>query len=70
MPDKTFDTNLMIVEKHDAANYATGVYRYPGSKQIASNTIVPTKTKQQSAGTQTSNFGHAQNPSCQNNQKR
>jgi hypothetical protein len=69
MPKNTLDTILMIAEKHDAANHATGIYRKPGSKQIVFIATVHAKTKQQSALTQTSNFGHAQNPPCQNNQQ-
>jgi hypothetical protein len=69
MPENTLDTILMIAEKHDVANHATSIYRYPGSKQIAFNTTAQAKTKQQSAPTQTSNFRHAKNPPHQNNQQ-
>jgi hypothetical protein len=67
MPENTLDTILIIAEKHDSANHATGIYRHPGSKQIASNATVQVKTKQQSRPIQTNNFGHVQNPTCQNN---
>jgi hypothetical protein len=69
MLENTLNTILTIAEKYDAANYATGIYRYSGNTQIASNATVQAKTKQQSAPTQTSNFGHAQNPPHQNNQQ-
>jgi hypothetical protein len=69
MPKNTLDTILTIAEKHDTANYATGVYRHHRSKQIASNATAQEKTKQQSALTQTSNFGYVQNPLYQNNQQ-
>jgi hypothetical protein len=45
MPENTLNTILMIAEKHDAVNYATGIYRYLGSKQIASNATAQAKTK-------------------------
>jgi hypothetical protein len=67
MPENMLDTILMIADKHNVANHATGIYWYPQSKQIASNTTAQAKTKQQSVPTQTSNFAHAKNPSCQNN---
>jgi hypothetical protein len=68
MLKNTLDTILTIVEKHNRANYTPGIYRYPGSKQIASNAIAQAKPKQLSAPTQTSNFRHVQNPQHQNNQ--
>jgi hypothetical protein len=40
MPENTLDTIIMITDKHDAANHAIGIYRHPGSKQIASNATV------------------------------
>jgi hypothetical protein len=69
MPENTLDTILIIAEKHNAANHTTGIYRHPGNKQIASNATAQAKTIQQLAPTQTSNFGHIQNPPHQNNQQ-
>jgi hypothetical protein len=45
MPENTVNIILTIPKKHDAANYVTGIYRYLGSKQIASNTIVQVTPK-------------------------
>jgi hypothetical protein len=39
MPENTLNTILTITGKYNTAKYARGVYRHPGSKQIASNTI-------------------------------
>jgi hypothetical protein len=39
MPGNTIDIILTIAQRDDAANYAIGIYRRPGSKQIAFNTI-------------------------------
>jgi hypothetical protein len=61
MLENTLDTILTIAKKHNTANHAIGIYRHPGSKQIASSAIAQAKPKQQSAPTETSNFGHAQN---------
>jgi hypothetical protein len=67
MPEDTLDTILTIAEMYDIANHATGIYRHPRSIQRASKATVQAKTKQQLAPTQTSNFGHPQNPPCQKN---
>jgi hypothetical protein len=65
--ENTLDIILTIAEKNDAVNHTIGIYRHPGSKQIASNTIAQAKPKQESVPTQTSNFGHAQNAQHHNN---
>jgi hypothetical protein len=39
MSENTLDTILRITEKYDTANYATGIYIHPESKQIGSNAI-------------------------------
>jgi hypothetical protein len=62
IPKTALDTILKIAETHDVANHVTGIDQYPGSKQIASNTIAQAKCKQELVPTETSNFGHTQNP--------
>jgi hypothetical protein len=46
MPETTLDLIVTIAEKHDVTNYTPGIYRHSGSKWIASNARVQTKTKQ------------------------
>jgi hypothetical protein len=67
MPENTLDKILTIAGKHNTANHATDICRHRGSKLIVSNTTVQEKTKQQSAPTKTSNFGHVRNPPHQDN---
>jgi hypothetical protein len=60
-------SDFAIAENYDYTNHTTGIHRHPGSKQIASNSIVQAKPKQLVL-IQTSNFRHVQNPQCQNNE--
>jgi hypothetical protein len=45
MLENTLNTISTIAEKYDIANYTTGIYRYPRSKQKTSDAIVQAKPK-------------------------